>query len=317
VELVHRGRLTTVQAGREVVLTAGVYNSPQLLMVSGVGPEDQLRSHGLETVVDLPGVGENLHEHPSAPVLFDVSEPVTFHEHLRADRLAWAAVRWAVAGTGPLAAMPELLSVYTRTRPELDRPDGFLAIVAGGFDARPWFPGLKPLGARHCMALNAVGTPLSRGHVRLRSADPAAAPRIQLNLLQHPDDVAALRETLRTTRRLLASPEVRDMIDVETAPGADVQTDAQFEAFLREHAHPANHGGGTCSIGSGRDAVVDPSLRVHGTTGLRVVDASVMPSVIGANVNATVIAIAEKAAVLISGADMPTQGEQRAEVFRR
>ncbi len=302
VDVVTHGRSASVRATREVVLTAGVYNSPQLLMLSGVGPAEQLRAHGLASVVDLPGVGENLHEHPSAPVHFDVSEPVTFHEHLRADRLAWAAVRWAVAGTGPLAEMPELLSVYTRSRPELDRPDGFLGVLAGAFDARPWFPGIKPLGERHCLALNAVGTPLSRGHVRLRSADPGVAPRIQLNLLQRQEDLTALRETLRMTRRLLAAPEVRGMIDRETVPGGAVQTDTQFEAFLREHAYPANHAGGTCSIGTGRDAVVDPSLRVHGTTGLRVVDASVMPSAIGANINATVIAIAEKAAVLIAGA---------------
>ncbi|MPQ97423.1 choline dehydrogenase [Modestobacter sp. I12A-02628] len=317
VELLDHGRLTPVRAGREVVLAAGVYNSPQLLMLSGIGPADHLRSHGLDALVDLPGVGENLHEHPSAPVLFDVSEPVTFHEHLRADRLAWAALRWAVAGTGPLAAMPELLSVYTRSRPDLDRPDGFLGIVAGGFDARPWFPGVKPLPGRHCIALNAVGTPVSRGHVRLRSADPDAAPRIQLNLLQHPDDVAALRETLRMTRRLLTAPEVRGMIAGETVPGPDVRTDEEFEAFLRGHAHQAHHAGGTCAIGTGRDAVVDPSLVVHGTTGLRVADASVMPSSIGANVNATVIAIAERAAALVRGEDTAAAGAERPGALRR
>ncbi|XVQ09377.1 GMC family oxidoreductase [Spirillospora sp. CA-255316] len=177
VELHKDGDRRVVRAAREVVLSAGTYSTPQLLMRSGIGPAEHLREHGISPVVDLPGVGGNLQDHPAAPVVFNVTEPVTFHERLRADRLLWNGLRWLLTGAGPLGEMPELLSVYLRTRPELDRPDGFLAILAGGFDARPWFPGIKPLRDRHCLALNAVATPRSRGDVRLGSADPTAPPR--------------------------------------------------------------------------------------------------------------------------------------------
>ncbi|MFF0222904.1 GMC family oxidoreductase [Streptomyces sp. NPDC004629] len=306
VRVVENGRQRTVRAAREVVLCAGTFNSPQLLMRSGIGPADQLRENGITPVVDLRGVGANLQEHPSAPVLFNVTEPVTFHEHLRADRLVRSMARWLVAGTGPMAEMPEFLSVYTRSREGLDRPDGFLGIIAGGFDARPWFPGLSPLTSRHCLALNAVCNPVSRGRVELASADPMAAPRITFNLLTEHADLVALRETIRTTREILAAPEMAPMISAELAPGPDVRSDREYEEFLRAHAGPANHSCGTCALGTGEDAVVDLDLRVRGVTGLRVVDASVFPSVPGANINATIIAIAEKASDLVLG--VPTTG---------
>ncbi|MGW2048325.1 GMC family oxidoreductase [Streptomyces sp. NPDC001858] len=301
VRVVKGGRSRVIRAAREVVLCAGTFNSPQLLMRSGIGPSDHLREAGVDTAVELPAVGANLQDHPAAPVLFDVGDPVTFHEHLRADRLVRDALRWLVAGSGPLAQMPEFLSAYVRTRPELDRPDGFLGILGGGFDARPWFPGVRPLKNRHCVALNAVGTPRSRGEVRLRSADPADAPRIRFNLLTEPEDVVALRETVRTTLAILRSAEVAPMIKAELAPGPDVRTDDDFERYLRQSGFSANHACGTCAIGVSEDAVVDPELRVRGIDGLRVVDASVLPNVPGANINATVVAVAEKASDLIRG----------------
>ncbi|MEU3781974.1 GMC family oxidoreductase N-terminal domain-containing protein [Streptomyces sp900129855] len=301
VRVVKDGRSRVIRAAREVVVSAGTYNSPQLLMRSGIGPADHLRELGVEPLVDLPGVGANLQEHPAAPVLFDVKDPVTFHEHLRADRLAVGAVRWFLTGGGPLAQMPEFLSAYVRTRPGLDRPDGFLGILGGGFGARPWFPGVRPLKDRHCVALNAVATPRSRGHVRLGSTDPSAPPRITFNLLTEPEDVAALRETVRTTLAVLRSPEVAPMIGEVLAPTPDVRTDDDFEQYLRQSGSSANHSCGTCAIGTSESAVVDAALRVRGIEGLRVVDASVLPSVPGANINATVIAVAEKASDLIRG----------------
>lgn len=299
VQLHEGGNPRVVRATREVVLSAGTYNTPQLLMRSGIGPAEHLREHGISPVVDLGGVGGNLQEHPAAPVVFDVAAPVTFHEHLRADRLLWNGLRWLVTGRGPLGDMPELLSVYLRTRPEQDRPDGFLAILAGGFDARPWFPGIKPLPDRHCVALNAVATPRSRGEVRLSSADPTAAPRIRFNFFAEHDDLVVLRETVKTTREILAGPGVAELVSAELVPGPGVRTDAEYEAFLRAAVSPGNHSCGTCAIGDGDAAVVDPELRVRGVTGLRVVDASVFPTVPGANINATVIAVAEKASDLI------------------
>ncbi|MFM9555202.1 choline dehydrogenase [Streptomyces sp. cf124] len=301
VRVMKGGQSRVIRAAREVVVCAGVYNSPQLLMRSGIGPADHLREHGIEPVADMAGVGANLQDHPAAPVLFDVKDPVTFHEHLRLDRAAVGALRWFLTGNGPLAGMPEFLSAYIRTRPDLDRPDGFLGILGGGFDARPWFPGIRPLKDRHCVALNAVATPRSRGEVRLGSADPAAPPRITFNLLTEPEDVAALRETVRTTLAILRSPEVSPMIRAELAPGTDVRTDADLERYLRETGYSANHACGTCAIGTSETAVVDPELRVRGIDGLRVVDASVLPTVPGANINATVIAVAEKASDLIRG----------------
>ncbi|WP_432181551.1 GMC family oxidoreductase [Streptomyces sp. NBC_00063] len=306
VRIVKDGQRQAVRAAREVVLSAGTFNSPQLLMRSGIGPGDELRAHGIDVRSELSGVGGNLQEHVASPVAFDVKDPVTFHEHLRADRLVRHALRWLVAGTGPLAQMPEFLSAYVRTRPELDRPDGFLGILAGGFDARPWFPGIRPLRERHCVALNAVATPRSRGTVRLRSADPAASPRITFNFLTAPQDVATLRETVRMTLALLRSPEVAPMVSAIRLPGPDVQDDADFEAHLRHTGYPGNHASGTCAMGTSEHAVVDPELKVRGVEGLRVVDASVLPSVPGANVNATVIAVAEKASDLILGIPSPT-----------
>ncbi|WP_406109148.1 GMC family oxidoreductase N-terminal domain-containing protein [Streptomyces sp. NBC_01003] len=301
VRVTRAGASRVIRANREVVLCAGTFNSPQLLMRSGIGPADQLREHGIDVQAELPGVGANLQEHAAAPVAFDVKDPVTFHEHLRADRLAVNAVRWLVTGNGPLGRMPEFLSAYVRTRPDLDRPDGFLGILAGGFDARPWFPGIRPLRERHCIALNAVATPRSRGHVRLRSADPAAAPRITFNFLTEPEDVATLRETIRTTLAILRSAEVAPMVEAIRAPDPGVRADRDFEHYLRQTGYSGNHACGTCAIGTDEDAVVDPELRVHGVSGLRVVDASVLPSIPGANINATVIAVAEKASDLIRG----------------
>ncbi|WP_055553519.1 GMC family oxidoreductase [Streptomyces sp. NBRC 110028] len=306
VRVMKGSRSQVIWAAREVVVCAGAYNSPQLLMRSGIGPADHLREVGIDTVMNLPGVGGNLQEHPAAPVLFDVKDPVTFHQHLRADRLVLGAARWFLTGSGPLARMPEFLSAYVRTRADLDRPDGFLGILAGGFDARPWFPGIRPLKDRHCVALNAVATPRSRGEVRLASADPTAPPRITFNLLTAPEDVAALRETVRTTLAILRSPDVAPMIRAELAPGPDVRTDQDFERYLRETGYSANHSCGTCAIGTSEDAVVDPDLRVRGIGGLRVADASVLPSVPGANINATVIAVAEKASDLIRGVPAPS-----------
>lgn len=301
VRVVERGHGRVILARREVLLCGGTYNSPQLLMRSGIGPAEHLHDLGVEPVVDLPGVGANLQEHPAAPVLFEVKGPVTVHEHLRLDRLAVGGLRWLLNGSGPLGGMPEFLSAYIRTRPGLDRPDAFLGILAGGFDARPWLPGIKPLRARNCVALNAVATPRSRGEVRLRSTDPTDSPRITFNLLTEPEDVAALRETVRTTLAILRSPEVAPMINKVLSPGPDVRSDEDFERYVRETGYSANHACGTCAIGTSEDAVVDPDLRVRGVEGLRVVDASVLPSVPGANINATVIAVAEKASDLIRG----------------
>lgn len=309
VRLVKAGRSREVRATREVILSAGTFNSPQLLMRSGIGPAAHLREHGIEVRAELPGVGANLQEHVAAPVAFDVKEPVTFHDHLRADRLLLNGARWLLTGTGPLAGMPEFLSAYVRTRPELDRPDGFLGILAGGFDARPWFPGIKPLRARHCVALNAVATPRAKGAVRLRSADPAHAPRIRYNFLTEPEDLAALRGIVRTTLALLAAPDVAPMIEAVRMPEPVSRTDAALDAYLREVAYPGNHASGTCAIGADEQAVVDPELGVRGVDGLRVVDASVLPTVPGANVNATVIAVAERAADLIRGIPPATGAE--------
>lgn len=301
VEYREDGRLRQVRARREVILAGGTYNSPQLLMLSGIGPADELRKVGIVPVADLPGVGRNLSEHPHIPVEFDTNAPITFLNQLRFDRAARSVLGWALFGRGPFATQINCCNVVVRTRPELSQPDVQLMCNPIRMDAKLWFPGFTPRQEHRVTADVVILHQRSRGWVALRSADPLDAPRVHLNLFSDASDFEIARRGIRTARSIFATHPQADIIARETRPGAAVQSDAEIDAYVRATAQVTQHPVGTCSMGVGSEAVVDPQLRVRGVEGLRVVDASIMPTVPGANTNAAVVMVAERASDLIRG----------------
>lgn len=295
------GTRRSVLARREVILSAGTYNSPHLLMLSGVGPGEQLAAHGIPLVVDRAGVGRNLSEHPNVSMEWDAAKPVTFLSQLRLDRVVVSALRWALLGTGPLATQLNSCNVVIRTRPYLDRPDIQFMANPLRFDAKIWFPGLTPRQSHVLWAGIVALHPKSRGWVRLASRDPQVLPAVTLNLLSDPADLESLRAGIRAARRIYRTPPQAVLTGPERLPGEKVQSDGELDAFIRETANVAMHPVGTCAMGAGEAAVVDPHLRVIGVERLRVVDASVMPAVTGGNTHATTVMIAERAADIIRG----------------
>jgi choline dehydrogenase len=300
-EYAKAGALYRVRSGREVVLSGGTYNSPHLLMLSGIGPADELREAGVAPVHDLPGVGRNLQEHAIAGLAWDASGPVAFESRLRFDRMALSVLEWALFGTGIASRLPVTAMAFYKTRPELDRPD-----IKGNFyptimDSHLWFPLLRQ-GRGHVLSMfNLLLRPQSRGWVRLKSADPAVHPRIRLNLLAESRDIEVLRDATKMMRELFAIAPLRELVRNEVMPGNQVRTNEEIDDWIRSTAVIAQHPIGTCKMGVGGDAVVDAKLRLRGMEGLRVADAAIMPVIVGANTNAPVIMIAEKASDMILG----------------
>jgi choline dehydrogenase len=301
VEYVQDGHVERIHADREVILCGGTYNSPQLLMLSGVGPAAELERHGIEPVIDLPGVGANLSEHPHVPVEFAVRRSVTFLNELRFDRIARSVVQWAMFGTGSLASQINSCNVVIRTRPDLLQPDIQLMCNPVRMDARIWFPGVSRRQEDRITAGVVVLHQKSRGRVSLNSARATDSPRISLNLFAHPEDLETAKRGIEAARLIYATRPQADLVAHETSPGAELKTDAQLDAYIRATASVTQHPVGTCAMGVHETAVVTPQLRVHGLSGLRVVDASIMPLIVGANTNAAVIMIAEKASDMILG----------------
>jgi choline dehydrogenase len=311
VEYVHDGQLRQTRARREVIVSGGAYNSPQILMLSGIGPAGPLQALGIPVQLDLPGVGGNLMEHPRMMLMYRASQPVTFMNRLRLDRATWAALQWALLGKGSFANQICSGTVLLRTQPQLQRPDIQLLCNPIRFDAGLWFPGVVAPKEHSFYITVCLLRAKSRGRVSLHSRDPEQAPKIELNLFSAPEDVETLRQGLRAARAIYAQHPQSALIDAETIPGGHLQTDAELDAALREFGGITHHPVGTCAMGTGPDAVVDPQLRVHGLMGLRVVDASIMPLIPGANTNAATVMIAEKASDLIlqhATATQPAQG---------
>jgi len=301
VEYLCEGQARTARADREVILSGGAFNSPQLLLLSGIGPADELQALGIKPVVDLPGVGHNLQDHASIGMVYDASGPFTFDNELRLDRMMLSVVRWHLTGGGVVGALPVGAQGFVRTRGHLDRPDLQLLISPVAMDSRLWFPGWrKPRGHAFSVA-NVLLHPESRGWVKLRSADPKDKPLIQFNLLQAEEDRAAFRRYVRFTRTFFAMQPAAGLVSREVVPGPRAQSDAEIDAFVRSRIGTAMHPTSTCAMGAGADAVLDAELRVRGMSGLRVVDCSSMPRIPGGNTNIPAIMIAEKAADLIRG----------------
>jgi choline dehydrogenase len=293
------------------VLCGGAFNSPQLLMLSGLGPPAELEPHGIPVRHALPGVGRNLQDHPLVPSGYQASGAFTFEKHLRLDRFALAALRWRLFGSGPLAANPLSIQGFVRSRAGLEWPDVQFQVSHVSLLARLWFPGWR-IGAGHQFTATALSLrPEGRGEVRLRSADPLAAPRIRLGLLATEADRRMARELLKLTRRFFATEPAAGLVQAEILPGPGVRTEDEMDAWIRGMIQTGAHPTSTCAMGVGEDAVVDATLKVRGLEALRVADASVMPDVPSGNTNAPVIMIAEKAADLILGRAPPVQPPPR------
>jgi choline dehydrogenase len=258
-----------------------------------------LQEHGIETIVDLPGVGRNLQDHAIAQTFWSAAKPVTFDRDLRLDRLIFNFARWAVTGKGTPAQSPLTIQGFVRSAADQHRPDLQFQVSHVSFEARPWFP-LWRRGAGHQFSTGSLLlAPRSRGSVSLASASPHENPKVLLNFMAEETDRQTLREGIRFARRILTSDPAREFVAAELAPGADVDDDEALDSWLRASVISAAHPTSTCAMGVGQDAVVDAQLRVSGVRNLRIADCSVMPEIIRGNTNAPAIMIGEKAADLI------------------
>jgi choline dehydrogenase len=290
-----------VGARREVILCGGAINSPQLLKLSGVGPAAELGGFGIEVVADRPGVGENLQDHLEFTVQVGSTQPITLFSHTGLIGRALIGAKWMMRGAGLGASNHFEAGGFVRSRAGVRYPDiqfHFLPIAVA-YDG-------STLAREHGFQAH-VG-PMrskSRGWVRLKSPDPAAAPKIQFNYMSHPDDWIETRACLRLTRELFAQAAFDPFRGREIQPGPECVSDEAIDAFVRERIDTAYHPCGACRMGSSSDplAVVDPETRVIGVEGLRVVDSSIMPSITNGNLNAPTIMLAEKAADMILGRD--------------
>ena len=303
VEYTVRGQVRTANAARELVVSGGSYASPQLLMLSGVGCAESLQALGLPVVADLPGVGRGLQEHPLIGMGFHAKRSFPFGANLRADRIARSAALWGVTGAGFPSTLPLTSIAYYKSHDDLERPDLENIFMPTSLNAHVWFPGVRKPADDLMTSLNVVLRPDSRGSVELRSADPFDKPRIRFNLLAERHDRERLRHTVEWTRELMRTHPIADWVGEEVFPGPAVRSDEALDAYFRRTVATAQHPTSTCRMGIDADAVVDSSLRVRGVEGLRVADASVMPTLIGGHTNAPAIMIGEKCADLIrSGA---------------
>lgn len=290
-----------VRARHEIVLSAGTIQTPQILMLSGIGPAAHLREHGIAVVHDLPGVGDNYHDHVASPIHMETKDATSYGISWKAlPRDIFWFVYYLFTRKGPLAGNVFESVAFLRTDPSLAKPDVQFVFQPARRLTNPKVP--FPLG--HGYAISPVALyPKSRGTVRLASPDPAAAPLIDPNLLKEPEDILPLIRALKIARAAFASAPFAKYKGVEVAPGPNVTSDEGLDRYIRETGYTVHHPVGTARMGDPKDplTVVDPQLRVKGIAGLRIADASVMPMVIGGNTNAPCVMIGERCADFILG----------------
>jgi choline dehydrogenase-like flavoprotein len=287
------GRSELLRAEREVILCAGAIGSPQLLALSGIGAADELRDVGVTPRHDLPGVGRNLQDHPFVTVLWEISDQDTLYGADKPKPLA----EWVLRRSGPLSSTVAEVVAFHRTRPGLPAADIQFHMGAAYFEDHG-----AELYDGHCMTIGPVlVSPKARGRVWLRSSDPGDKPRILTNSLSEPDDVASLVAGVQLAREIAAQAPLKEIVVKELKPGPAAVAPADIEDDLRRRLMLIYHPVGTCRMSdTAPDAVVDSRLRVHGLDGLRVVDASIMPTIVGGNTHAPTVMIAERAADLIA-----------------
>ena len=300
VDYVRKGKTLRAEASREVILSGGVFNTPQLLMLSGIGPAAHLKQIGIKPLADLP-VGKNLQDHLAALLLWTRRDFSAFRDEMRFDRMARSMIRAYCFGTGPGTVVPGGLHAFIKTRPDLAVPDIEFMFRGLPPHAHLWFPGIKRGYVDGYGIRPTLLHPESRGEILLRSADPREPMRIIYNFLSAPGDLPRLREGFKRAREIACQKPLDPYRGIETAPGPTVKTDAEIDAWLRKTVITAHHPCGTCPMGTGAEAVLDPELRVRGVERLRVVDASAMPDLVSAHINACVLMMAEKASDMIRG----------------
>lgn len=299
VEIEARKKIQVVKARREVIIAASSINSPKLLMLSGIGPAEHLKKHGIAVVADRRGVGQNLQDHMELYIQQEATQPITLHSVFNPFSKALIGAEWLFFKTGLGATNHFEAAAFVRSKAGVDYPDiqfhflpaavrydGKAAAKSHGFQAH-----VGPMRSK------------SRGAITLRSSDPWAKPEIRFNYMSHPDDWEDFRHCIRLTREIFAQSAFDPFRGKEISPGKDVESDEQLDAFIREHSESAYHPCGTCRIGRADDptSVVDPECRVIGVDGLRVADSSIFPRVTNGNLNAPSIMTGEKAADHILG----------------
>ena len=297
VEYIQGGVLKTLRATREVIVSSGALQSPQLLMLSGIGAADHLRQHGIPVVHDLPGVGTHLHDHVDVVQVVDAPQLKDLFglSFSGAVNLLRGILEWRRSRSGMLTTNFAEAGAFLRSDPALAAPDLQLHFVIGKLIDH----GRKTVFGLGYSCHVCLLQPQSRGSVRLASAEPLAAPLIDPNFFGEPNDLARLVLGFKRMRRILAQPALAGLGGRELAASANAQSDEAIVQFIRSHADTIYHPVGSCRMGNGPLDVVDAQLRVHGLQGLRVVDASIMPRIVSGNTNAPTIMIAEKAAELI------------------
>lgn len=301
VEYALRGAVQVARAETEVLLTSGAIGSPKLMLLSGVGPAAALHARGIDVVHDLPGVGQNLNDHYGIDIVAALKGHDSLDKYNRPHRALWAGLQYLLFNSGPVTSNVVEGGAFwfadgPAAQPAPDLQFHFLA--AAGAEAG--VPGV-PRGASGITLNSYTLRPRARGSVTLRSADPRDPAVVDPNFLGHPDDLRVSVEGVKISREIFAQPALRKYIREVCFPAAEVRSQAEHEAYARQYGRTSYHPTGTCRMGGGEMAVVDPQLRVRGIDGLRICDSSIMPSLVGSNTNAPSIMIAERAADLIRG----------------
>lgn len=297
------GHVSIARATKEVILAAGVINSPQILMLSGIGDPVQLRRHDIVVQAARPGVGKNLQDHLVAMAAYGRKQPGPFQRNMRLDRIGLAVANAYLFGRGFACDLPSGVMAFIKSTPDAIIPDTQLLFHAGPLAAGPYLPPFKPAFADGFSCRSVLLRPESRGNLQLASADPSIPLRINWNFLATDRDKVAMRAGFRAMREIGQQLPMRRFVELELTPGAGRMSDREIDGHIRHTAITAHHPLGTCRMGGGGDdmATVDDQCRVHGIERLRVVDASVMPDMIGGNINAAVVMLAEKMSDLILG----------------
>ena len=298
VEIIENGRPIVLRAEREVIVTAGAIGSPKLMMLSGIGPADHLRSVGVDVVHDLPGVGQNLHDHFGIDIVCELSGPYSLDKYNKLHWMALAGIEYALFKKGPVASTIVEGGAFWYADTSAPTPDlQFHFLIGAGVEA-----GVPKIPSGSGVTLNSYTLrPKARGSVTLRSNNPLDMPVIDPNFLGDPYDLKTSAEGVKYSREIMMQSAFGKYVRKEHFPGDRVSTQADFEGYARQYGRTSYHPVGACRMGNDKLAVVDPSLRVHGLEGLRICDSSIMPQLVSSNTNAPSIMIGEKAHDLILG----------------